>query len=128
MINSFALFRNWFKTRYQVTDGPVFRLHYRLTATCLVVFTVILTARQYVGNPIDCIHSKDIDEDVLNTFCWIHATYSMRNAFKTALQPTMYPGVASSKRHNNSNEDIKIYSYYQWVTFCLFFQVCDFFF
>ncbi|KAK6636955.1 hypothetical protein RUM43_010619 [Polyplax serrata] len=84
------LFRAWFKTRFRCTDGPIFRLHYRLTASCLIVFTVILAARQYVGNPIDCIHTKDIDEDVLNTFCWIHATYSMRNAFKKSVLPTMF--------------------------------------
>ena len=122
MIHSFVLFRSWFKTKYKSTDGPIFRLHYKLTASCLIVFTIILAARQYVGNPIDCIHTKDIDEDVLNTFCWIHATYSMRNSFKkTNHLPTMYPGISSSGKLSNSSDDnVKIYTYYQWVIFCLF--------
>ena len=29
----------------------------------------------------DCIHTKDIPEDVLNTYCWIHSTYTIPSAF-----------------------------------------------
>ena len=30
---------------------------------------------------IDCVHTKDIPEDVLNTYCWIHSTYTIPSAF-----------------------------------------------
>ena len=48
-------------------DSPVFRLHYSLTVMVLMAFSLIVTTRQYVGNPIDCVHTKDIPEDVLNS-------------------------------------------------------------
>jgi hypothetical protein len=41
-------------------DGWVFRLHYSITTTCMFAFSLIVSASQYVGNPIDCIHSNDI--------------------------------------------------------------------
>lgn len=126
MIHVFAGLKSWFKIRYRRCDGAVFRLHYQFTAATLIVFTAILATRQYVGNPIDCIHTKDIDEDVLNTYCWIHTTYTMRNAFKKGV-PRTYPGVSSSRKDENSNENVKQYPYYQWVVFCLFFQVGNIF-
>ena len=58
-----------------------FRLHYGATVTFLLAFSLIVTTRQYVGNPIDCVHTKDIPEDVLNTYCWIHSTYTIPSAF-----------------------------------------------
>ena len=30
---------------------------------------------------LDCVHTKDIPEDVLNTYCWIHSTYTIPSAF-----------------------------------------------
>lgn len=102
------------------TDSLVFRLHYSITVLLLVSFSLIVTTRQYVGNPIDCIHTKDIPEDVLNTYCWIHSTYSVKSAFKKKVGTEVaYPGVDTSK----DPKDKKVYKYYQWVCFCLFFQV-----
>ena len=60
---------------------PTPRLHYRLTTTCMLAFSIVVSASQYVGNPIDCIHTNDIPEDVVNTYCWIHSTYTIPSAF-----------------------------------------------
>ena len=43
-------------------DGWVFRLNYSLTSTCMFAFSILISASQYVGNPIDCIHTNDIPE------------------------------------------------------------------
>ena len=43
-------------------DSWVFRLHYSITTTCMFAFSLIVSATQYVGNPIDCIHTNDIPE------------------------------------------------------------------
>jgi len=124
MLHVFSGLKTWFKTRRSTTDGPVFRLHYGFTTAMLAAFTAVLATRQYVGNPIDCVHTKDIDEDVLNTFCWIHSTYTMRSAFRKDI-PHIYPGVGTAHwGRPNEEEDIKFYPYYQWVVFCLFLQVC----
>ena len=37
-------------------------LNCRLTTTCMLAFSIIISASQYVGNPIDCIHTNDIPE------------------------------------------------------------------
>lgn len=102
------------------TDAPVFRLHYSITVLMLMTFSAIITTRQYVGNPIDCIHTKDLSEEVLNTYCWIHSTYTVKSAFKKEVGiEVAYPGIGTSK----SSKDNKVYKYYQWVCFCLFLQV-----
>lgn len=84
-------------------------------------FSLIITTRQYVGNPIDCVHTKDIPEDVLNTYCWIQSTYTLKSLFlKKQGVSVPYPGIGNS---DGDPADKKHYKYYQWVCFCLFFQV-----
>ncbi|KAG8238731.1 hypothetical protein J437_LFUL016002 [Ladona fulva] len=105
-------------------DSPVFRLHYSITVMLLLAFSLIVTTRQYVGNPIDCIHTKDVPEDVLNTFCWIHSTYTIPASFgKIVGEEVPYPGVDNSRGIGNAER--KYAKYYQWVCFCLFFQFFD---
>lgn len=40
------------------TDSAVFRLHTNATVILLVTFSIAVTTRQYVGNPIDCVHTR----------------------------------------------------------------------
>uniref|UniRef100_A0A8W7PLW5 Innexin n=1 Tax=Anopheles coluzzii TaxID=1518534 RepID=A0A8W7PLW5_ANOCL len=88
----------------------------------LVTFSIAVTTRQYVGNPIDCVHTRDIPEDVLNTYCWIHSTYTVVDAFmKKQGQEVPFPGVDNSQRSGALT--IRHTKYYQWVAFTLFFQV-----
>ena len=80
----------------------------------------IILNRQYVGNPIDCVHTKDIPEDVLNTYCWIHSTYTIPSAFwKRIGIDVAHPGIDKTI----DPEERRYVRYYQWVCFCLFFQV-----
>ncbi|ERL87523.1 hypothetical protein D910_04915 [Dendroctonus ponderosae] len=39
-------------------ESLIFRLHTKATVVILVTLTIIITTRQYVGNPIDCIHTR----------------------------------------------------------------------
>ena len=100
MLDIFRGLQGLIKPHRVTIDSSIFRLHYSATTTFLLVFSIITTTRQYVGNPIgivlrlhlqnlknvtfccqDCIHTKDIPEDVLNTYCWIHSTYTIPSAF-----------------------------------------------
>ena len=36
-------------------DNNVFRLHYKATFIVLVVCSLLVTSKQYIGDPIDCI-------------------------------------------------------------------------
>ena len=44
-------------------DNNVFRLHYKATFIILVVASLLVTSRQYIGDPIDCI-VEEIPPDV----------------------------------------------------------------
>uniref|UniRef100_A0A8D8X0C2 Innexin n=2 Tax=Cacopsylla melanoneura TaxID=428564 RepID=A0A8D8X0C2_9HEMI len=125
MLDVFRGLKNLIKVSHIHIDSPIFRLHYSITVMILIAFSLIVTTRQYVGNPIDCVHTKDIPEDVLNTYCWIHSTYTIRAAFKKKVGVAVpYPGVDNSR---GRLEDRKTYGYYQWVCFCLFFQAILFY-
>lgn len=121
MIDIFRSLKHLVHVSHVRTDSPIFRLHYSVTVMILMSFSLIITTRQYVGNPIDCVHTKDIPEDVLNTYCWIHSTYTLKSMFhKKVGKQVPYPGIANSE---GLDSDKKMYRYYQWVCFVLFFQV-----
>ncbi|KAG5680668.1 hypothetical protein PVAND_010162 [Polypedilum vanderplanki] len=120
MLDVFRGLKSLVKISHIQIDSPVFRLHYSITVMVLIAFSLIVTTRQYVGNPIDCVHTKDIPEDVLNTYCWIHSTYALKSMFLKKLgKEVPYPGVGNSE---GKLEDRKVYKYYQWVCFVLFAQ------
>ena len=123
MLDIFRELRGLLRVSHVHIDSWVFRLHYSVTTTCMFAFSLIVSAKQYVGNPIDCIHSKDIPEEVLNTYCWIHSTYTIPSAFwKRIGFDVAHPGVDKTI----DPEERRYHKYYQWVCFCLFFQVRKF--
>ena len=120
MLHLFLGLKSLVKVSRYHTDGSVFRLHYRVTVMALLAFTFIVTTRQYIGAPIMCVHTKEIPKDVLNTYCWIHPTYTLSSAhWKRVGVDVPHPGVDKTRR----DDDKKHVKYYQWVGFCLFFQV-----
>lgn len=67
---------------------------------------------------------RDIPEDVLNTYCWIHSTYTVVDAFtKKQGSEVPFPGIDNSMGHRGVPLTIRHTKYYQWVAFTLFFQV-----
>ena len=59
-------------------------------------------------------------QDVLNTYCWIHSTYTIPSAFwKRIGFDVAHPGVDKTQ----DPLERRYHKYYQWVCFCLFFQV-----
>jgi len=124
MIDVFRGLKNLIKVSHVHIDSTIFRLHYTFTVMCLLAFSLIVTTRQYVGNPIDCVHTKDIPEDVLNTYCWIHSTYTIPSAFwKRIGIDVAHPGIDKTI----DPEERRYVKYYQWVCFCLFFQAILFY-
>ncbi|KAI5731644.1 hypothetical protein M8J77_013722 [Diaphorina citri] len=101
-------------------DGLILKLHYRVTCAILLGACITLAARQFVGNPISCIFSPEIPEEVFNTYCWIHSTYTVVSALTKKIGVEVaYLGVDNS-RHDR--EETKTCRFYQWVSFCLLFQ------
>uniref|UniRef100_A0A2A4K4P2 Innexin n=1 Tax=Heliothis virescens TaxID=7102 RepID=A0A2A4K4P2_HELVI len=119
MIDLFMPFRAFLKFENVCTDNNVFRMHYKVTVIMLLVFTLLVTSKQFFGEPIHCMNDneKDTDKDAVNSYCWIYGTYSLKSRFVGVEGRDMaYPGVGPSKGDND--EQIK-HTYYQWVCFVL---------
>ncbi|XP_012538834.1 innexin inx1 [Monomorium pharaonis] len=110
----------YLKPQEIVTDSLVFRMHNHFTAVLLFTCSMLITATQFVGNPISCIVPSSLPSNVINTYCWIMSTFTMPDAFNRQVGTQVaHPGVG------NDYGDItarKYYTYYQWVCFVLFFQ------
>ena len=96
-------------------DDYVDKLNYRYTTFLLCVFAMIVSAKQYVGDPITCwcpAEFKDNYEDFTNKYCWVYNTYH----------------VPLSNKHIPGDGEPKAYiSYYQWVPMILLVQALLFY-
>lgn len=122
----FSGLKSFFKTNASVIDNSIFRLHYKVTGVILIAFSILVTGRQYIGDPIDCTTKKDdgISEAMMDTFCWVHTTFSLPKSWHEEVgSHVIYPGVG-----NYRQGDAKVYhAYYQWVCFVLFLQAILFY-
>ncbi|XP_026479598.1 innexin inx1-like [Ctenocephalides felis] len=124
--------KDYFKVQDIKTDNAVFRLHNLFTTAILLTCSMIITATQFVGNPIQCI-VNGIPVHVVNTFCWVTSTFTMPDAHKRQvkhLNQSMinsghipHPGIGPSRE----DEEIIRHAYYQWVPFVLFLQALMFY-
>lgn len=117
-------FKSFIKMPNCTIDNNVFKLHYRVSCMILFMCSVLVTARQYFGDPIDCISRDDIPNELLDTFCWVHTTFSVVDSWnKTVGVEVPYPGVDKYF----PGERRVYHAYYQWVCFVLFFQAILFY-
>ena len=52
-------------------------LPFQVTFPLFILFSVMLTSKQYFGQPIEC-QSKGIPDSIINTYCWTHGTYTVK--------------------------------------------------
>lgn len=123
MFDVFGSVKGLLKLDSVCIDNNVFRLHYKATVIILIAFSLLVTSRQYIGDPIDCI-VDDIPLNVMDTYCWIYSTFTLPNRVGTVGKDVVQPGVAA---HVEGQDEIKYHKYYQWVCFTLFFQAILFY-
>lgn len=124
MFDVFGSVKGLLKIDSVCIDNNIFRLHYKATVVILVAFSLLVTSRQYIGDPIDCI-VDDIPLNVMDTYCWIYSTFTIPNRLTGRVgQDIVQPGVAS---HVDGKDEVKYHKYYQWVCFVLFFQAMLFY-
>eukprot|EP00092_Neocalanus_flemingeri_P096400 GFUD01122713.1.p1 GENE.GFUD01122713.1~~GFUD01122713.1.p1 ORF type:complete len:450 (-),score=102.25 GFUD01122713.1:108-1271(-) len=99
----------------------------------------MLTAKQYFGDPIDCL-VQGVPASIVNTYCWVHGTFTLRrfdhvkvrsptaaeNSYfdKMGHRGIVHPGIETSDPTKNQ----KIYHiFYQWVGFIIFLQAILFY-
>ena len=71
MLDVFRSLKTLLKTSRIQIDNNVFKLHYSITVILLLAFCIIITTKQYVGDPIDCVRSEAVSQSVINTYCWL---------------------------------------------------------
>ncbi|XP_032666521.1 innexin inx2 [Odontomachus brunneus] len=123
MFDVFGSVKGLLKLDSVCIDNNVFRLHYKATVITLVAFSLLVTSRQYIGDPIDCI-VDDIPLHVMDTYCWIYSTFTIPDRTGIVGRDMVQPGVVS---HVEGKDEVKYHKYYQWVCFTLFFQAILFY-
>uniref|UniRef100_A0A0K8TLK0 Innexin n=1 Tax=Tabanus bromius TaxID=304241 RepID=A0A0K8TLK0_TABBR len=124
MFDVFGSVKGLLKLDQVCIDNNIFRMHYKATVIILIAFSLLVTSRQYIGDPIDCI-VDDIPLNVMDTYCWIYSTFTVPDRLTGITgRDVVQPGVAS---HVDGQDDIKYHKYYQWVCFVLFFQAILFY-
>ena len=94
MYDVFGSIKGLLKVDSVSIDNNIFRLHYKATMFFLVAFSLLVTQKQYFGDPIDCIVS-DIDSNIMDTYCWIHSTFTIPSLIDKKVRfglPTVYTG------------------------------------
>ncbi|CAH0558702.1 unnamed protein product [Brassicogethes aeneus] len=117
-----------FKPHSVDIDNIVFKLHYRVTVAILLVCSVLVTSRQYIGEHIRCLTDKSIAENVINTYCFFMSTFTVNKHHDAKMVDSFaipHPGVGPYGI--GSKEAIQNHTYYQWVPFVLFFQALMFY-
>ncbi|XP_050533271.1 innexin inx2 [Daktulosphaira vitifoliae] len=124
MFDVFGSVKGLLKIDSVCIDNNIFRLHYKATVIILVAFSLLVTSRQYIGDPIDCI-VDDVPLNVMDTYCWIYSTFTIPNRVAGRIgKDVVQPGIAS---HVDGEDEVKYHKYYQWVCFVLFFQAMFFY-
>lgn len=96
-------------------DGLAFRLYTVGISTVFFIGSLVVTATQFVGKPIECLVGLE-QVAPITTFCWVTSTFTVP---KLNDKHHIYPGVGPGEI---TGDDQKFHAYYQWVCFALFLQ------
>lgn len=73
------LFKPIIKKKKISADNTVFQLHYKLTTIILLCSSLLVSSKQFFGEPIKCLLNNSKVSELHDTYCWIHGTYTFRN-------------------------------------------------
>lgn len=99
-------------------DNYVFRLHTWVTPVFLVASSLLVMFGTLIEKPIQCTTGKEVPEEVMNTYCWIHSTFTLPDDFYNRSEA--HPGVRNQPPEEEGQE--RFHKYYQWVYLTLLFQ------
>jgi len=113
-----GLFHKW---DLATIDNHIFKLHYRATVIILLSAAALVTSRQFIGDPIDCM-SDSMSSGIMDIYCWIHSTYSVNGKFNgTKGVDWPHPGLGEDDV-GGAGGGATHHKFYQWVTFVLTLQ------
>jgi len=105
-------------------DNWGFKLFYRFTTTILIFSSILVTARQFFGEPIQCdagSSADGVEGDVLNSYCWMYSTWNVPPKYKGSCSAGEDYGGITVEEWNEHRTSIVYNSYYQWVPLYLVF-------
>jgi len=130
MLSYLGGFKGLVQFKKCLIDNTTFRLHYQYTFAILCISSLLTTAKQYFGDPIDCI-VNGVPGSVFKTYCWIHGTFTLPSKLtgregRDFPHPGVGPYPTSAFDPNlvevtEEGDEIR-HAWYQWVVFVLFFQ------
>uniref|UniRef100_A0A2S2NF27 Innexin n=1 Tax=Schizaphis graminum TaxID=13262 RepID=A0A2S2NF27_SCHGA len=123
MIDIFGPIKSLLKFDNVVTDNIVFQLHYKATFLILSACSILITSRQFFGDPIDCM-VDGIPSNIMDTYCWIYSTFTIPKWNNGKIGKDVHPGVSV---YDEDTDTVKYHKYYQWVCFVLLFQAMFFY-
>ena len=98
-------------------DDDIFdRLSHRWSASKMVLFAILVSTKQYVGEPINCWVPQSFSgpwTKYTNSYCWINNTYYLE-----------WDDRIPTELHDRGKHPI---IYYQWVSFILLIQALLFY-
>lgn len=72
MLNLLGGILKSFKKQQVKIDNIVFRFNRFFTPLLLMSFSVIVTSKQLVGDPINCFHSSDVPSKIMDSHCFLN--------------------------------------------------------
>ena len=100
-------------------ESFVFSINTKISFCFVAVCSLLVTASQYLGDPIDCLVDRTVPSAVMDTYCWIHSTFTLPHRVEgSAKDPHGHPGLGPVAYGEATTQ----HKYYQWVCFTLFFQ------
>ncbi|XP_020292151.1 innexin inx2-like isoform X2 [Pseudomyrmex gracilis] len=124
MLDLFAPIKCLLRQEPVHVDNVVFRLHSRVTVLLLLVCTILVTAKQYIGEPISCMTDSSIDKEPVNAYCWIYSTFTVIRHLKGVPgRGVASAGVGQALPRDEAHH----HRYYQWVCFVLGLQAILFY-
>lgn len=120
----FQSLKRFIQPKQVCDDNSIFRLHYRVTFAILIGCSALVTARQYVGDPIDCI-VEGVPSNVMDSYCWFSSTFIVTSRLNGVVgRDVAHPGLGNAV---GEIDEVKHFKYYQWVCFVLAFQAMLFY-
>ena len=110
-----------------IIDNLVSKLYYRASFCILLVSTILVCSRQYIGEHIRCLADARLPVHVINTYCFFTTTFTVvKHLNESAVRSEVVPHLGVGP-YVESDDAIKRHAYYQWVPFMLFLQALMFY-